>query len=175
MKILVTGVAGFIGFSLASKLLEINKYNIYGIDKIVFEAKTNKGSNIGKLSEIASGGELSRFLLAIKVTLDHKIVEKTLIFDEVDSGIGGATASAVGEKLAKIGEKYQTIVVTHSPQVAAHGNNHFVVKKDNKDQDTKINVVKINQDQKIKEVARMLSGKVITEEAIKAAKKLIEN
>ena len=84
-----------------------------------------------------------------------------MVFDEVDSGIGGAVSSAVGERLKKLGDSRQVIVVTHSPQVAAHGNNHFVVKKDNKDQDTKINVIKINQDQKIKEVARMLSGKEI--------------
>ena len=98
-----------------------------------------------------------------------------MVFDEVDSGIGGAVSSAVGERLKKLGISRQVIVVTHSPQVAAHGNNHFVVKKDNKNKDIKINVIKINQDQKIKEVARMLSGKVITEEAIKAARKLIEN
>ena len=98
-----------------------------------------------------------------------------MVFDEVDSGIGGAVSSAVGERLKKLGGSRQVIVVTHSPQVAAHGNTHFVVEKDNKDLDTKINVLKINLDEKIKEVARMLSGKVITEEAIKAAKKLIEN
>ena len=81
----------------------------------------------------------------------------------------------IGERLKKLGGSRQVIVVTHSPQVAAYGNNHFVVKKVNNNQDTKINVIKINLDEKIKEVARMLSGKVITQEAIKAAKKLIEN
>ena len=98
-----------------------------------------------------------------------------MIFDEVDSGIGGAVSSSVGERLKKLGGSRQVIVVTHSPQVAAYGKEHFVVKKINKDQDTKINVMKINSEEKIKEVARMLSGKVITEEAMKAAKKLIEN
>ena len=115
-------------FNIKFEKLEKTNYNFTGIDKIFFEAKTNKGSNIGKLSEIASGGELSRFLLAIKVIIDHKIVDKTLIFDEVDSGVGGATASAVGEKLANIGEKYQTIAVTHSPQVTAKGVNHYLIK-----------------------------------------------
>ena len=145
-----------------------------GIDKVTFKIQTNPKSEMDLIKNISSGGELCRFALAIKVIAQKKN-QTVMVFDEVDSGIGGAVSSAVGERLKKLGGSRQVIVVTHSPQVAAHGNNHFVVKKDNKDQDTKINVVKINQDQKIKEVARMLSGKVITEEAIKAAKKLIEN
>ena len=145
-----------------------------GIDKVTFKIQTNPKSEMDLIKNISSGGELCRFALAIKVIAQKKN-QTVMVFDEVDSGIGGAVSSAVGERLKKLGISRQVIVVTHSPQVAAHGNNHFVVKKDNKDQDTKINVVKINQDQKIKEVARMLSGKVITEEAIKAAKKLIEN
>ena len=145
-----------------------------GIDKVTFKIQTNPKSEMGLIKNISSGGELCRFALAIKVIAQKKN-QTVMVFDEVDSGIGGAVSSAVGERLKKLGGSRQVIVVTHSPQVAAHGNNHFVVKKDNKNQDTKINVIKINQDQKIKEVARMLSGKVITEEAIQAAKKLIEN
>ena len=145
-----------------------------GIDKVTFKIQTNPKSEMDLIKNISSGGELCRFALAIKVIAQKKN-QTVMVFDEVDSGIGGAVSSAVGERLKKLGGSRQVIVVTHSPQVAAHGNNHFVVKKDNKDQDTKINVIKINHDQKIKEVARMLSGKVITEEAIKAAKKLIEN
>ena len=145
-----------------------------GIDKVTFKIQTNPKSEMGLIKNISSGGELCRFALAIKVIAQKKN-QTVMVFDEVDSGIGGAVSSAVGERLKKLGESRQVIVVTHSPQVAAHGNIHFVVKKDNKEQDTKINVLKINLDEKIKEVARMLSGKVITEEAIKAAKKLIEN
>ena len=145
-----------------------------GIDKVTFKIQTNPKSEMGLIKNISSGGELCRFALAIKVIAQKKN-QTVMVFDEVDSGIGGAVSSAVGERLKKLGGSRQVIVVTHSPQVAAHGNIHFVVKKDNKDQDTKINVLKINLDEKIKEVARMLSGKVITEEAIKAAKKLIEN
>ena len=145
-----------------------------GIDKVTFKIQTNPKSEMGLIKNISSGGELCRFALAIKVIAQKKN-QTVMVFDEVDSGIGGAVSSAVGERLKKLGGSRQVIVVTHSPQVAAYGNNHFVVKKDNNDQDTKINVIKINLDEKIKEVARMLSGKVITEEAIKAAKKLIEN
>ena len=145
-----------------------------GIDKVTFKIQTNPKSEMDLIKNISSGGELCRFALAIKVIAQKKN-QTVMVFDEVDSGIGGAVSSAVGERLKKLGGSRQVIVVTHSPQVAAYGNNHFVVKKVNNDQDTKINVIKINLDEKIKEVARMLSGKVITQEAIKAAKKLIEN
>ncbi len=145
-----------------------------GIDKVTFKIQTNPKSEMGLIKNISSGGELCRFALAIKVIAQKKN-QTVMVFDEVDSGIGGAVSSAVGERLKKLGGSRQVIVVTHSPQVAAYGNSHFVVKKENKDQNTKINVIKINFDEKIEEVARMLSGKVITEEAIKAAKKLIEN
>ena len=161
-------------FNIKFDKLEEENYNNFGIDKVIFEAKTNKGSNVGKLSEIASGGELSRFLLAIKVTLDHKIVEKTLIFDEVDSGIGGATASAVGEKLAKIGEKYQTLVVTHSPQVTAKGVNHYLIKKETIDNDTVSATIELSHEERVEEIARMLSDNLITNEARLAATKLLE-
>ena len=145
-----------------------------GIDKVTFKIQTNPKSEMDLIKNISSGGELCRFALAIKVIAQKKN-QTVMVFDEVDSGIGGAVSSAVGERLKKLGGSRQVIVVTHSPQVAAYGNNHFVVKKINNDQDTKINIIKINLEEKIREVARMLSGKVITEEAIKAAKKLIEN
>ena len=145
-----------------------------GIDKVTFKIQTNPKSEMDLIKNISSGGELCRFALAIKVIAQKKN-QTVMVFDEVDSGIGGAVSSAVGERLKKLGRSRQVIVVTHSPQVAAYGNNHFVVKKVNHNKDTKINVIKINLDEKIKEVARMLSGKVITQEAIKAAKKLIEN
>ena len=114
-------------FKIKLEKLSQNDYSKNGFDKVFFETRTNKGSNLGKLSDIASGGELSRFLLAIKVIVEKNLENKTLIFDEVDSGVGGATASAIGEKLLKIGEKYQTIVVTHSPQVSAKGVNHYLI------------------------------------------------
>ena len=161
-------------FNIKFEKLEKVNFNFNGFDKIFFEAKTNKGSNIGKLSDIASGGELSRFLLAIKVIIDHKIVDKTLIFDEIDSGVGGATASAVGDKLADIGEKYQTIAVTHSPQVTAKGVNHFLIKKETIDGDTISETIELSHEERIQEIARMLSDNMITEEARRAAIKLLE-
>ena len=154
--------------------IEHSEPNKSGIDKVTFKIQTNPKSEMDLIKNISSGGELCRFALAIKVIAQKKN-QTVMVFDEVDSGIGGAVSSAVGERLKKLGGSRQVIVVTHSPQVAAYGNNHFVVKKINNDQDTKINVIKINLEEKIREVARMLSGKVITQEAIKAAKKLIEN
>ena len=154
--------------------IETSEASSSGIDKITFKIQTNPKSEMDMIKNISSGGELCRFALAIKVIAQKKN-QTVMVFDEVDSGIGGAVSSSVGERLKKLGGSRQVIVVTHSPQVAAYGKEHFVVKKINKDQDTKINVMKINSEEKIKEVARMLSGKVITEEAMKAAKKLIEN
>ena len=154
--------------------IESSEASSSGIDKITFKIRTNPKSEMDMIKNISSGGELCRFALAIKVIAQKKN-QTVMVFDEVDSGIGGAVSSSVGERLKKLGGSRQVIVVTHSPQVAAYGKEHFVVKKINKDQDTKINVMKINHEEKIKEVARMLSGKVITEEAMKAAKKLIEN
>ncbi len=161
-------------FNIKFEKLDKSEYSKNGFDKINFEARTNKGSNIGKLSDIASGGELSRFLLAIKVVLENDLDNKTLIFDEVDSGIGGATASAVGEKLAKIGDKYQTIVVTHSPQVTAKGINHYLISKEILNNDTISKTFELNDMERVEEIARMLSDKDITSEAREAAKKLLE-
>ncbi len=145
-----------------------------GIDKILFKIRTNPKSKMDEIKKISSGGELCRIALAIKV-IAEKGNSSTMVFDEVDSGIGGAVSSAVGERLKKLADSRQVIVVTHSPQVAAFGKDHFTVQKISTDNDTKININKINFDEKINEVARMLSGKHITKEAISAAKKLIDN
>ena len=161
-------------FKIEFEKLNESEYSKQGFDKVFFQAKTNTGSNLGKLSDIASGGELSRFLLAIKVVLENDLDNKTLIFDEVDSGIGGATASAVGEKLAKIGQKYQTIVVTHSPQVTAKGINHYLISKETINNNTISQTIELTDMERIEEVARMLSDSQITPEARKAAIKLLE-
>ncbi len=151
--------------------IEANKR---GIDKILFKIRTNPKSKMDEIKKISSGGELCRIALAIKV-IAEKGNSSTMVFDEVDSGIGGAVSSAVGERLKKLADSRQVIVVTHSPQVAAFGKDHFTVQKISTEDDTKININKINFDEKINEVARMLSGKHITKEAISAAKKLIDN
>ncbi len=151
--------------------IEANKR---GIDKILFKIRTNPKSKMDEIKKISSGGELCRIALAIKV-IAEKGNSSTMVFDEVDSGIGGAVSSAVGERLKKLADSRQVIVVTHSPQVAAFGKDHFTVQKISTEDDTKININKINFDEKINEVARMLSGKHITKEAISAARKLIDN
>jgi len=145
-----------------------------GVDKVLFKIKTNPKSDMDSIKNVSSGGELCRIALAIKV-IAEKQNNSVMVFDEVDSGIGGAVSSAVGERLRKLGNNKQVLVVTHSPQVAAFGQDHFVVKKVNSENSTNIFIRKLNLDEKINEIARMLSGKKITDEAISAAKKLIHN
>ena len=126
---------------------------------------------MGEIKNISSGGELCRIALAIKV-IAQKNNKTTMVFDEVDSGIGGAVSSAVGERLKKLGESKQVIVVTHSPQVAAFGNDHFVVKKKIVNNQSTIELKKLDEKEKLNEIARMLSGKEITEEAINVCTKI---
>ena len=145
-----------------------------GIDKVTFKIKTNPNSEMGAIKNISSGGELCRIALAIKVIAQKKN-KTTMVFDEVDSGIGGAVSSAVGERLKKLGESKQVIEGTHSPQVAAFGNDHFIVEKNTESDKSTINLKKLNNEEKLKEIARMLSGKEITLEAVNAARKLINH
>ena len=143
-----------------------------GIDRITFKIRTNPNSEMGEIKDISSGGELCRIALAIKV-IAQKNNKTTMVFDEVDSGIGGAVSSAVGERLKKLGVRKQVIVVTHSPQVAAFSNDHFIVMKKIINNKSIIELKKLNSVDKLNEIARMLSGKEITDEAVSAAKKLI--
>ena len=152
---------------------EENRWNENGGDEVCFLVSTNSGMPFGSLSKIASGGELARFMLALKVNLGQTGAVETMIFDEVDTGIGGATAQAVGEKLAALGNVKQVMVVTHSPQVAAFGRNHFKVEKINTDGAVVTNVRLLSAAEKREEIARMLSGEVISDEARAAAKVLI--
>ena len=134
---------------------------------------TNVGTPFGDLGKIASGGELARFMLALKVNLGQSTQIETMVFDEVDSGIGGATAQAVGEKLATLGQMRQVLVVTHSPQVAAFSRNHYKVEKHTDCGQTVTTVHLLSAAEKQEEIARMLSGEVISDEARAAAKVLI--
>jgi DNA repair protein RecN (Recombination protein N) len=145
-----------------------------GIDRISFLVTTNPGAPPGPLSRIASGGELSRFMLAIKVALAEVNATPTLVFDEVDSGIGGATADAVGLRLARLAERVQILVVTHSPQVAARGNVHLRVEKRETGDLAVTGVDRLDENARREEVARMLSGREITDEARAAAGRLLE-
>ena len=154
--------------------LETTDKNEFGKDKVTFKIRTNPKSEMGEIKNISSGGELCRIALAIKVTAERN-TSSTIVFDEVDSGIGGAVSTAVGERLSRLGKKRQVFVVTHSPQVASFGQNHFLVKKSFNKDDVSIEVKQLNAIEKVNEIARMLSGKNITNEAIQAATKLIES
>lgn len=145
-----------------------------GQDAVAFTVATNPGAPSGPLDRIASGGELSRFLLALKVCLARGNDALTLIFDEIDRGVGGATADAVGRRLARLSEGAQVLVVTHSPQVAALGGHHFRVAKSVRGGMTTSNVAALSATQRIEEIARMLAGEEITPAAKDAARALLQ-
>lgn len=146
-----------------------------GLDRVRFLVATNPGSAPGPLHKIASGGELARFMLALKVVLAEIGEAGTLIFDEVDIGIGGSTAAAVGERLARLSAARQVLVVTHSPQVAARAAHHFIVMKSGGEQ-VSTSIIALDEiDARREEVARMLAGAEITAEARAAAEKLLES
>jgi DNA repair protein RecN (Recombination protein N) len=145
-----------------------------GTDRVEFEVSTNPGAPFGPLTRIASGGELSRFILALKVALAVAGTAATMIFDEVDRGVGGAVASAIGERLARLAEQSQVLVVTHSPQVAARASNHYRIEKSHGPDGTRTTVRKLSPDERREEIARMLSGASITEEARAQASRLLD-
>ena len=145
-----------------------------GIDRVEFMVATNPGAAPGPLGKIASGGELSRFMLALKIALVGVGTAGTLIFDEVDSGVGGATADAVGERLERLGAEKQILVVTHSPQVAARGDDHLKVEKQSEAEMAATLVSRLQDEDRREEVARMLSGQAITDEARGAADRLMQ-
>src|SRR5216683_3020838 len=145
----------------------------HGRERVHFEVATNPGAPFGPLARIASGGELSRFMLALKLVLAGTSSVPTLIFDEVDSGIGGAVAAAVGERLQLLGTRLQILVVTHSPQVAARGAHHWRVAKRQGEKATVTRVEELDADTRQEEIARMLSGNIVTAEARAAAASLI--
>ena len=145
-----------------------------GRDRVAFTVATNPGAPAGPLSRIASGGDLSRFLLALKVCLHRETGSQTMIFDEIDRGVGGATADAVGRRLSALATGAQVLVVTHSPQVAARGANHFQVAKSVTDGLTRSDVTALDAPARIDEIARMLAGDTVTDAARKAAEALLE-
>ncbi len=146
----------------------------FGYDSACFLASINK-NDFDDISKIASGGELSRFMLALKVALlDVKSVP-TMIFDEIDTGIGGSTADAVGKRLKTLAEKLQILVVTHQPQIAAKADNHFKIRKTSAENKVKTEIKKLDKQDREQEIARMLSGEEISAEAVSAARSLIQN
>jgi DNA repair protein RecN (Recombination protein N) len=145
-----------------------------GTDRVEFEVSTNPGAPFGALTRIASGGELSRFILALKVALAEAGSAGTMIFDEVDRGVGGAVASAIGERLSRLARDSQVLVVTHSPQVAARAAHHYRIEKSHGPDGTRTSVRRLSAAERREEIARMLSGAAVTDEARAQAAKLME-
>ncbi|MGP8120282.1 MAG: DNA repair protein RecN [Xanthobacteraceae bacterium] len=147
-----------------------------GIDRVEFWVQTNPGTRPGPLMKVASGGELSRFLLALKVVLSDRGSAPTLVFDEIDTGVGGAVADAIGARLARLAGKVQVMAVTHAPQVAARANQHLLITKDALDKGRRVTtrVAALANDHRREEIARMLAGAEITAEARAAAERLLK-
>jgi len=145
-----------------------------GTYRVEFEISTNPGAPFGPLTKIASGGELSRFILALKVALAEAGSAATMIFDEIDRGVGGAVASAIGERLARLAQESQVLVVTHSPQVAARAAHHYRIDKSSDGGVTRTVVRRLTADERREEIARMLSGALVTDEARAQAARLLE-
>ncbi len=144
-----------------------------GHDRVEFEVSTNPGAPFAPMTKIASGGELSRFILALKVALAEEGGAGTMIFDEIDRGVGGAVASAIGDRLARLAEGRQVLVVTHSPQVAARGGEHLLIAKNSDGLVTRTNLRTLNATERQEEIARMLSGAEVTDEARAQAARLV--
>ena len=161
-------------FQTAVEKLPEDRWTAAGMDAVEFLIATNPGAPFAPLNKIASGGELSRFILALKVALAEKGGAATVIFDEIDRGVGGAVASAIGERLARLAENGQLLAVTHSPQVAARGRTHYMIAKSSEGTVTKTGVVLLDEAGRQEEIARMLSGAEVTPEARAQADRLLE-
>jgi DNA repair protein RecN (Recombination protein N) len=160
-------------FEVCFEALDENGWGPDGAERLGFQVQTNPNTNPGPIGRVASGGELARIMLAIKVVLAATGGAATLIFDEVDAGIGGAAAAAVGERLARLAETFQVLVVTHSPQVAARGQSHWRITKQSSRKASATQVANLGAADRIEEIARMLAGAQITDEARAAAASLI--
>ncbi|MBX9787081.1 MAG: DNA repair protein RecN [Alphaproteobacteria bacterium] len=150
-----------------------DSWGLNGVDRVEFYVQTNPGMPEGPLASIASGGELSRLMLALKVVLVQSGAVPTLIFDEIESGTGGAVAAAMGERLYTLSKSLQILAITHSPQIAAYGSEHLVISKSVQEDVTTTHVRVLEEGERDEEIARMLAGEEITEEARAAARRLI--
>ena len=159
--------------TVVTKLPE-ERWGAQGMDSVEFLIATNPGADFAPLAKIASGGELSRFILALKVALAEQGGAATVIFDEIDRGVGGAVASAIGERLARLADGGQLLAVTHSPQVAARGGTHYMIAKSSEGTVTRTSVMLLDAAGRQEEIARMLSGAEITAEARAQADRLLE-
>ena len=160
---------------LVDQEVDNSRISVDGYDQIGFVVQTNPGTRPGPIMKVASGGELSRLLLALKVVLAEKGSAPVLIFDEIDTGVGGAVADAVGRRLARLADKVQVLTITHAPQVAARADQHMLIEKsgDGKGKSVRTSVQTLADGARDEEVARMLAGATITAEARAAAKRLI--
>lgn len=161
-------------FQTSVDAMPADQWSSHGADRVEFMVSTNPGAPFAPLIKIASGGELSRFILALKVALVEEGGAATLIFDEIDRGVGGAVASAIGERLSRLAGKSQVLVVTHSPQVAARGARHLLIAKSHDGIVTRTGVTPLGEAARREEIARMLSGATVTDEARAQADRLLE-
>lgn len=152
----------------------LEAYNVKGFDRVSFTARTNKGMNDGMISKIASGGELSRFMLAVRASLLEHDFSGLIIFDEIDTGLGGKVASSIGKRLRMLGEVNQVLVISHQPQVAALANNHYRIFKTEVNDITVSDIKLLDKNARKFEIARMLSADEITDAAISTALELIK-
>ena len=161
-------------FQTAVEQLGEDRWTASGMDRVEFLISTNPGAPFAPLTKIASGGELSRFILALKVALAEKGGAATIIFDEIDRGVGGAVAAAIGERLSRLAQRTQLLAVTHSPQVAAKGQAHYFIAKSSQGTVTRTGVTLLDAEARRQEIARMLSGAEVTDEARAQAQRLLE-
>ena len=161
-------------FRTAVEQLPEDRWSASGMDRVEFLISTNPGAPFAPLTKIASGGELSRFILALKVALAEEGGAATIIFDEIDRGVGGAVAAAIGERLARLAQRTQLLAVTHSPQVAAKGQAHYFIAKSSEGTVTRTGVTLLDANARRQEIARMLSGAEVTDEARAQAERLLE-
>jgi DNA repair protein RecN (Recombination protein N) len=162
-------------FQTAVERLSEDRWSSTGMDRVEFLISTNPGAPFAPLAKIASGGELSRFILALKVALAEEGGAATIIFDEIDRGVGGAVAAAIGERLARLARHTQLLAVTHSPQVAAKGQAHYFIAKSSQGTVTRTGVTLLDAEARRQEIARMLSGAEVTDEARAQAERLLED
>ncbi len=159
------------GFSVKTELLP--NYTSSGIDKVLFMFNANLGTHLGEISKIASGGELSRLMLAVKSLINKKLLLPTVIFDEIDSGVSGEIAGKVGAILKTMAEKHQVISISHLPQIASKANHHYKVYKLTKNNTTTSTISKLNKENRVEELAKMLSNKKVTPTALRVARELM--
>lgn len=159
---------------ISLEIQPLDKMHSHGIDRVEYKVQTNPGSPPDALNKIASGGELSRISLAIQMITAQRGATPTLLFDEVDVGIGGSTAALVGRHLRKLGERLQVFCVTHQPQVASSAHHHFLVEKHSGQSETFSSITELNQENKVNEIARMLGGLTITDQTRSHARELLD-